>query len=176
MRTWGGARLFVRASLIGLSTGLVVDIGITELVILILLFCGILQMTRSLEEERTAEADREVGWSGKEGRIEEKKSSRLKEKWTEHGLTAEGGICIGCRGLAQPLERAVVRQEERQIRGAVTEERRGRKFYAVLRGRQPGIYTGWGDCKLQVEGFSGARFKGFVFLHDAEEFMRLTKE
>jgi ribonuclease HI len=35
------------------------------------------------------------------------------------------------------------------------------KFYVVWTGREPGIYANWEDCKSQVEGFEGARYKGF---------------
>jgi len=35
------------------------------------------------------------------------------------------------------------------------------KFYVVWVGKEPGIYTGWEDCKKQVEGYNGARYKGF---------------
>ncbi len=35
------------------------------------------------------------------------------------------------------------------------------KFYVVWQGKKPGIYEGWDDCKKQVEGFTGAKFKGF---------------
>lgn len=38
---------------------------------------------------------------------------------------------------------------------------RKRKFYVVWIGHQPGIYDNWDDCKEQVEGFEGARFKSF---------------
>ena len=35
------------------------------------------------------------------------------------------------------------------------------KYYAVAKGRIPGIYTDWGTCSKQVNGFSGAVHKGF---------------
>lgn len=36
-----------------------------------------------------------------------------------------------------------------------------RKFYVVWVGREPGIYEEWDDCREQVEGFPGARYKAF---------------
>lgn len=36
-----------------------------------------------------------------------------------------------------------------------------RKFYVVWEGRQPGIYEDWEDCREQIEGFPGARYKGY---------------
>ncbi len=35
------------------------------------------------------------------------------------------------------------------------------KFYAVRKGRQPGIYTTWPACEEQVKGFPGASYKAF---------------
>lgn len=36
-----------------------------------------------------------------------------------------------------------------------------RKFYVVWEGHAPGIYDSWEECKLQVEGYPGAKFKAF---------------
>ncbi|MBP7735446.1 MAG: ribonuclease HI [Spirochaetes bacterium] len=36
-----------------------------------------------------------------------------------------------------------------------------KKYYAVAKGRKPGIYKKWYDAKLQVDGYSGAIYKGF---------------
>ena len=35
------------------------------------------------------------------------------------------------------------------------------KFYAVRKGRQPGIYTTWPACEEQIKGFPGAVYKAF---------------
>lgn len=37
-----------------------------------------------------------------------------------------------------------------------------RKFYVVWVGRSPGIYDSWEECRLQTEGFEGARYKSFA--------------
>jgi ribonuclease HI len=42
------------------------------------------------------------------------------------------------------------------------------KFYVVWKGKQPGIYTNWEACKLQVEGFAGAAYKAFPTMMEAE--------
>jgi ribonuclease HI len=50
-----------------------------------------------------------------------------------------------------------------------------KKFYAVASGRKPGIYTDWSGqhgAQAQVSGFSGAVFKGFASLLEAESFLR----
>ena len=35
------------------------------------------------------------------------------------------------------------------------------KYYAVRKGRQPGVYTTWPACEEQVKGFPGAVYKAF---------------
>jgi len=53
------------------------------------------------------------------------------------------------------------------------------KFYVVWVGKQPGVYNGWSDCKKQVEGYNGAKYKGFptkelaesAFHDDHEKYM-----
>jgi ribonuclease HI len=49
-----------------------------------------------------------------------------------------------------------------------------KKFYAVARGRNPGIYTQWfGEtgAEAQVKEFVGARFKGFATLDEALQWL-----
>ena len=41
------------------------------------------------------------------------------------------------------------------------------KYYAVARGRKPGVYLTWKECKEQVDGFSGAKFKSFSSCEEA---------
>lgn len=45
------------------------------------------------------------------------------------------------------------------------------KYYAVKRGRTPGIYHTWEDCKKQTAGFSGAIYKSFQTAAEAAVFM-----
>lgn len=42
------------------------------------------------------------------------------------------------------------------------------KFYVVWTGIHPGIYKSWEECKLQVEGYVGARYKSYASLDIAE--------
>ncbi|EJC98408.1 uncharacterized protein FOMMEDRAFT_23654 [Fomitiporia mediterranea MF3/22] len=44
-------------------------------------------------------------------------------------------------------------------------------FYAVAKGRVPGIYASWDDCEEQVKGFNGAKYKKFRTLREAEQFV-----
>lgn len=46
-----------------------------------------------------------------------------------------------------------------------------KKYYAVAKGKTPGIYLTWNDCKAQVDGFSGAVYKSFLTLQEAELFI-----
>ena len=45
------------------------------------------------------------------------------------------------------------------------------KFYAVVKGCTPGIYTTWDEAKTQVIGYLGAVYKSFKTEEQAEEFM-----
>lgn len=45
------------------------------------------------------------------------------------------------------------------------------KFYAVRKGRIPGIYKSWNECNIQVTGFKGAEFKGFNTESEAQQFI-----
>lgn len=46
-----------------------------------------------------------------------------------------------------------------------------KKYYAVKKGKQTGIFECWDQCKANVSGFSGAVYKGFDTLEEAEAFM-----
>lgn len=35
------------------------------------------------------------------------------------------------------------------------------KYYVVWKGRNPGIFDNWAECKMQVEGEEGAKYKSF---------------
>lgn len=45
------------------------------------------------------------------------------------------------------------------------------KFYAVKTGKTPGIYASWEECKSQVDGYSGAIYKSFRTLDEAQVFL-----
>lgn len=46
-----------------------------------------------------------------------------------------------------------------------------KKYYAVAKGKTPGIYMTWDACKAQVNGFSGAVYKSFLTSSEAEAFL-----
>jgi ribonuclease HI len=37
-----------------------------------------------------------------------------------------------------------------------------KKYYVVWKGKKPGIYASWDDCKKQINGFEGAEYKSFA--------------
>ena len=43
------------------------------------------------------------------------------------------------------------------------------KFYVVWKGKRPGIYESWDDCKAQIQGFKGAQYKSFSNFADAKK-------
>lgn len=52
-----------------------------------------------------------------------------------------------------------------KARGEIMAEK---KYYAVQVGKIPGIYGTWDECKAQTEGVSGAKYKSFPSLEEAE--------
>ena len=43
-----------------------------------------------------------------------------------------------------------------------------KKFYVVWNGRTPGVYDRWEACQKEIEGFKGAKYKGFPDRTSAE--------
>ena len=51
------------------------------------------------------------------------------------------------------------------------------KYYAVRKGRKPGIYRTWDDCKSQVFKCEGAEYKSFATEAEAYAYMgRLSRD
>ena len=46
------------------------------------------------------------------------------------------------------------------------------KYYAVVRGRQPGVYNSWHITESMIKGFPGAIYKSFKSEYEASEFLR----
>ena len=47
------------------------------------------------------------------------------------------------------------------------------KYYAVVKGKKPGIYNTWGECSSQVTGYSGAIFQSFKSRDDAVQYYQM---
>lgn len=52
----------------------------------------------------------------------------------------------------------------------------GKKYYAVKKGKTTGIFRTWEECRACVEGCSGAEYKGFARLQEAEEYLGLGRQ
>ena len=50
------------------------------------------------------------------------------------------------------------------------------KFYSVVRGHIPGIYTTWGEAKEQIDGYPGAVYKSFKTEEEAKKWVTCVKE
>ncbi len=50
------------------------------------------------------------------------------------------------------------------------------KFYAVKNGYHTGIYNTWDECRKEVSGYSGAQYKSFGTLADAEEYLGINHQ
>ncbi len=46
-----------------------------------------------------------------------------------------------------------------------------KKFYAVKEGRKAGVYDTWAECQSQINGYSGAVYKGFATKEEALAFI-----
>lgn len=49
-----------------------------------------------------------------------------------------------------------------------------KKFYVVWKGKKPGIYKSWKDCKKQVDAFDGAQYKSFLDIETAQKAFNST--
>jgi len=47
-----------------------------------------------------------------------------------------------------------------------------KKYYAVAKGRKSGIYTSWPEAAAQVQGYAGAKYKGFASRAEAASWMQ----
>ena len=43
------------------------------------------------------------------------------------------------------------------------------KYYVVWRGKNPGVYDSWDDCKEQITGYKNAQYKSFSSLSEAKK-------
>lgn len=47
-----------------------------------------------------------------------------------------------------------------------------KKFYVIWEGHRPGMYSDWNNCKKQIDGFAGAKYKSFETLLEAEKALK----
>lgn len=46
--------------------------------------------------------------------------------------------------------------------------KKGKKYYCVWVGHEPGVYTSWDACQAQIKGYRDAKYKSFPSLAEAE--------
>ena len=46
------------------------------------------------------------------------------------------------------------------------------KYYAVKKGKHPGIYTTWKDCQKEIDHFKDAKFKSFDSKKEALAYLK----
>jgi len=46
-----------------------------------------------------------------------------------------------------------------------------KKFYAVKRGKTTGVFESWEECRISVEGYPGAQYKGFSTREEANAYL-----
>lgn len=66
-------------------------------------------------------------------------------------------------------------EENTTIKGSIevkSPQQKKTTYYAIRKGRTVGILTDWGEASESVTGYSGAVFKKFSVLKDAEEYMK----
>ena len=51
-----------------------------------------------------------------------------------------------------------------------------KKIYAVRKGHKTGLFETWAECQKQVTGFSGAEFKSFSTMEEAQAFAGVSSE
>lgn len=71
--------------------------------------------------------------------------------------------------------REVATEKNATIKGSVevkSPQQKKTTYYAIRKGRTVGIFTDWGETFELVNGYSGAEFKKFSVLSDAEEYLK----
>lgn len=70
--------------------------------------------------------------------------------------------------------REVATEKSATIKGSIEVRSPQKKttYYAIRKGRTIGILTDWGEASESVTGYSGAEFKKFSVLSDAEEYLK----
>ena len=81
--------------------------------------------------------------------------------------------CIGDHTPAQPRHDTLYNGAVSEASNTVREKKStSRKFYAIARGRKPGIYDEWPAAEPQIRGFAGAVYKGFAQFDEAVAWFR----
>ena len=49
-------------------------------------------------------------------------------------------------------------------------------YYCVYNGKSPGIYNTWKECKEQIHGYKGAKYKKVDNLTQAKKYLKYSPE
>lgn len=95
--------------------------------------------------------------------------------WNEVNRQAEAVAEKAAAEAKKKGGREVATEKSATIKGSIEVKSPQPKktiYYAVRKGRTIGIFTNWGEASESVTGYSGAVFKKFSVLKDAEEYIK----
>lgn len=106
-----------------------------------------------------------------------KKTCTIKEynmtywAWNEVKRQAES---VAKKAVVKSSVEVDTEEKNTTIKGSVGVKTLQKKtvYYAIRKGRTVGIFTDWGETFELVNGYSGAEFKKFSVLSDAEEYLK----
>ena len=64
---------------------------------------------------------------------------------------------------------AILEEEEKEAAPKTVPAKRNRKWYVVINGRKPGIYTNWDECQAQVKGYKNAIYRSYKNEEEAKK-------
>jgi hypothetical protein len=108
-------------------------------------------------------------------KVAKQATAKARERTLVGGIPIFTGISLRSASLAGQQSYSVEAPSQ-PIRAPLAPfwPRKRRKFYAVRRGRSPGIYHSWEECERQVKGVY-SEFKSFHSLEEAEEYLRARR-
>ena len=72
------------------------------------------------------------------------------------------------KAFFQRIESISHQKKEKSDKDLLNREQwRKNKYYVVWKGITPGVYDNWGECKAQVDGQDGAKYKSFETKEEA---------
>ncbi len=79
----------------------------------------------------------------------------------------------GEENFCQSYRTGIKKERQGKLFVYLEEKRRimGKKVYAVRKGRRTGLFDTWAECQKQINGYSGAEFKGFSNVEEARRFL-----
>lgn len=70
---------------------------------------------------------------------------------------------------------SMMEEGEQKLEKTTVSVSKPHKWYVVINGRQPGIYTSWNECQEQVKGFSSAVYRSYETKEAAEAAFRSSR-